>query len=235
MNSLDFHLKGSVAVLRPATAGLPAREYSPRAFGSDGACRHQPMEIVMKLTDSQLVILSAASRREDGEILPLPRSLKLNAGAVTLVLKSLLKHKLVVETEAANDMAAWREDEAGRRFALAITSAGLKAIGVDALPEAKDKMVPPKKAVPKETKSNAKVKPASQAKPSARAGTKLSLLIDLLRRKTGATIDEAVKATGWQKHSVRGAMSGALKKKMGLDVTSAAVEGRGRVYRIATL
>jgi hypothetical protein len=57
-------------------------------------------------------------------------------------------------------------------------------------------------------------------------------LLDLLQRKRGATIAEAMKATGWQPHSVRGAISGTLKKKLGLAVTSEAVEGRGRVYRI---
>ena len=181
----------------------------------------------MKLTDTQLVILSAAARREGGQVLPLPKSLKMNAGAITLVLKSLLKRKLVAESEAAIDAATWREDKAGRRFALTITPAGLEAIGADPIPAA---------ASPKEpgTKPNGKSKPAVQAqKPSMRQGTKLSLLIELMRRKTGATIEEAATATGWQRHSVRGAISGALKKKMGLDVTSAAVEGRGRVYRIA--
>ena len=46
------------------------------------------------------------------------------------------------------------------------------------------------------------------------------------------TIAEAVVATGWQSHSVRGAMSGTLRKKLGLTITSEAVDGRGRVYRI---
>ena len=70
------------------------------------------------------------------------------------------------------------------------------------------------------------------AKPGTRPGTKLALLTDLLRRKGGATIADAVKATGWQAHSVRGAISGALKKKLGLTIASEAVEGRERVYRI---
>ncbi len=61
---------------------------------------------------------------------------------------------------------------------------------------------------------------------------KQALLIDLLKRKKGATIEEIVEATGWQAHSVRGAISGALKKKLGLMVTSDPVEKRGRVYRI---
>jgi predicted transcriptional regulator len=57
-------------------------------------------------------------------------------------------------------------------------------------------------------------------------------MIALLRRPAGATIDEIVAATGWQKHTVRGAIAGALKKKLGLQVTSEKVEGRGRVYQI---
>lgn len=54
----------------------------------------------------------------------------------------------------------------------------------------------------------------------------------MLRAPDGATIEEITTATGWQAHTVRGAIAGALKKKLGLDVTSEKVEGRGRVYRI---
>lgn len=57
-------------------------------------------------------------------------------------------------------------------------------------------------------------------------------LIAMLQAPEGATIAEIVEATGWQPHTVRGAIAGALKKKLGLDVTSEKVEGRGRVYRI---
>jgi hypothetical protein len=57
-------------------------------------------------------------------------------------------------------------------------------------------------------------------------------MIALLRRTEGATIDEIVATTGWQKHTVRGAIAGALKKKLSLEVTSEKVEGRGRVYNI---
>ena len=66
-----------------------------------------------------------------------------------------------------------------------------------------------------------------------REGTKQSLMIDLLRGPKGATIAEIVEATAWQSHTVRGAMAGALKKKLGLTVTSEKDEARGRVYRIA--
>ena len=54
----------------------------------------------------------------------------------------------------------------------------------------------------------------------------------MLRADGGATIDEIVAATGWQPHTVRGAFAGALKKKLGLEVTSEKVEGRGRVYSL---
>jgi len=79
--------------------------------------------------------------------------------------------------------------------------------------------------------ARSKVQPAKSSA-SARHGTKQMLLIDLLKRKKGATIAEAVDALGWQPHSVRGAISGTLKKKLHLAVTSEKVEGSGRVYRI---
>lgn len=190
----------------------------------------------MKLTDSQLVILSTAAKRADGNILPFSKTVKVNKGAATLVLKSLLKHKLVAEEYAAAGDESWREESNGQRFTLSITPAGLKAIGIDELPERKSESASTKADV-KPRKSGAKASAVSakkQPKQTVRGGTKLALLTDLLKRKTGATIEEAAKATGWQHHSVRGAISGALKKKLGLDVTSAPVEGRGRVYRIAT-
>ena len=54
----------------------------------------------------------------------------------------------------------------------------------------------------------------------------------MLQRPEGASLDEIVAATGWQAHTVRGAIAGALKKKLELAVTSEKVEGRGRVYRL---
>ena len=67
---------------------------------------------------------------------------------------------------------------------------------------------------------------------SARHGTKQAILIEMLSRAKGATIEEMAAKTGWQVHSVRGAMSGAIKKKLGLAVISEKVRNRGRVYRI---
>lgn len=62
--------------------------------------------------------------------------------------------------------------------------------------------------------------------------TKLNTLIEMLRREGGATIDEMAAATSWQPHSIRGALSGIVKKKLGLDINSEKVKGRGRVYRV---
>ena len=55
----------------------------------------------------------------------------------------------------------------------------------------------------------------------------------MLERPDGATIDEIVKKLEWQSHTVRGAIAGALKKRLKLKVESEKIEGRGRVYRIA--
>lgn len=67
----------------------------------------------------------------------------------------------------------------------------------------------------------------------SREGTKQAKLIAMLKRPEGATIEQVVKATGWQPHTVRGAIAGALKKKLGLTITSEKAEDGPRVYRIA--
>ena len=75
--------------------------------------------------------------------------------------------------------------------------------------------------------------PEPQAQgPKLRNGTKQALMIAMLRRPEGATVEQIAEATGWRNHTVRGAMAGALKKKLGLEVTSEKVEGRGRVYKL---
>ena len=66
----------------------------------------------------------------------------------------------------------------------------------------------------------------------AKRPSKQEEVIAMLRRAEGATVDEVVSATGWQRHTVRGVFSGTLKKKLGLTLASAKEE-RGRVYRIA--
>ena len=84
------------------------------------------------------------------------------------------------------------------------------------------------------TKTSQKRKVQAKAKtPGARTNSKQAQLIEMLKSREGATIEEIVKKFDWQAHTVRGAIAGALKKKLGLDVQSEKVEGRGRVYRIA--
>ncbi len=198
-----------------------------------------------KLTDTQLVILSTAAQRNDGAALPLPKSLKLQGGAVNHVLKSLLNKGLLDEQPAGHDATAWRKSKDGQRLMLVITDAGRAAIGAEEdariKPQPAPATAPTAKRSPdhgrsaagskRSTKSKSKPK-ATLSRASTRSSTKQALLVDLLRRKEGTTIAEVVKATGWQPHSVRGAISGALKKKLGLAVTSNKVEGRGRVYRV---
>lgn len=74
-------------------------------------------------------------------------------------------------------------------------------------------------------------KPKPNAAPAAKSHTKQAILIGLLESSRGATVDEMVEATGWQRHSVQGVMSGVLKKRLGLAIISEK-EQRGRVYRI---
>lgn len=73
----------------------------------------------------------------------------------------------------------------------------------------------------------------SAAKTVAPAGGKLGQIIRLLQRTKGATIDDLTKATGWQPHSVRGAISGQLRKRHGLTVSATSDPVRGLVYRLS--
>lgn len=91
-------------------------------------------------------------------------------------------------------------------------------------------------AKPPKAKTKGDSVPASKAKsdtvpPAAPASSKLDLLVAHLRAPGGATLPELQSATGWQVHSVRGAMAGALRKK-GYSITSEKPEGGLRRYRI---
>ena len=115
----------------------------------------------------------------------------------------------------------WRETDDGHGTTLVVTTAGLLVIRIE--PVAKQTV-----AAIRELSA---VAPAPK-QPTQRAGTKQALLIALLLRPAGATMDEIVQATSWLAHTARGAMSGALGKKLGFFVTSTKEEGRGRVYRL---
>ena len=88
--------------------------------------------------------------------------------------------------------------------------------------------------MPKSAKKAARKarKTAPEANTTARRqGTKQEKVLELLRRPEGATIAQLVKATGWQPHTVRGAMAGALKKRLGIEIKSEKPEEGDRVYR----
>lgn len=91
-----------------------------------------------------------------------------------------------------------------------------------------------KKAKGTTKKASAAKKPAQakQGASVARDGSKKAAVLELLRRKQGATLADIMQATGWQAHSVRGFISGALTKKMGLNVESFRTDGGERAYRI---
>ena len=166
----------------------------------------------IQLSDAQVVILSTACAREDGAVFPVTASLK--GGAVGNVCKSLLKQGLIEEIAATDLNTVWRHEEERGPITLRATPLAYSTLGItdeqDETPPAETPTAPVQR----------------------RKGTKQETLIEMLRAEGGATIDEIVEATGWQAHTVRGAMSGALKKKLGLTITSEKIEGRGRVYKL---
>jgi len=97
---------------------------------------------------------------------------------------------------------------------------------------AKRKKVGDRRALIDQLWSAIEALPDPEPQPDVHRRSKQDGVIAMLRRPEGATVDEVVSATGWQRHTVRGVFSGTLKKKLGLTL-AAAKEERGRVYRIA--
>ena len=215
-----------------------------------------------KLSDTQAVILSAAAQRDDGAVLPLPETLKLKGGAVDKVLGSLEAKGLI------DHQGAPRGDDPPP---LRITRAGLQAIGVEAEdpgsdtapPEADTGAMPAdagvqavegpahgteadSAATPARSKAKAKAakpgKAAPAGSPRRAPAPSRRCMIEMLERPEGATVEQIAAATGWQKHTIRGAISGALKKKLGLTVEATrtrevgpnktGAKGSTTVYRI---
>lgn len=175
-----------------------------------------------RLTDTQTIILSAAAQRADNIAMPLPKGL--HGAAANKVITMMIGRGWLEEVDAdlRKSEPLWRETGDGHGTTLVVTDAGLLAIGVE----------------PVVIKTMAAIRthvaqPPAPKRLTPRAGTKQALLIEMLQRLEGATMEEIVAATGWQPHTARGAMSGALRKKLGLVVISEKEEGKGRVYRIA--
>lgn len=174
-----------------------------------------------KLTETQTIILSAGAQRPENIALPLPKGLA--GAAAKMAVSKMIEHGWLQEVDAnlRRNEPLWRETGDGHGTTLVVTDAGLLAIGIAPV------LI---KTVALIHKHDAEA-PAPTV-PTPRAGTKQAMLISLLRAPDGATMDEIVAATGWLAHTARGAMSGALGKKLGLVVISVKEEERGRVYRI---
>ena len=185
-----------------------------------------------KISDTQAIILNAAAQRPEHIALPLPESLR--GGAAAKVVGAMLAKGFLQEVDAdmRNGEPMWRETGDGHGVTLIATDAGLVAIGIE--PEGANTAPAGATDAPSEEPAPSdptETEPAPKAR-TPREGTKQATLIAMLRAPEGATIEEIMGATGWQSHTVRGAMAGALKKKLGLEVTSEKVENRGRVYRL---
>ncbi len=177
-------------------------------------------------SDTQSLILSRAATRPGNLALPLPEGL-VGAAAKMVVGKMIARGWLEeVEANLRRGEPMWRETSDGHGATLIATEAGLEAIGIE--PVVVNAVASARKAKPAQTPGD-----ADTGKPvTIRAGTKQAQIIAMLQRPEGASIAEIVAATGWLAHTVRGSISGALKKKLGLSIIAEKVEGRGTVYRL---
>jgi len=205
----------------------------------------------MKLSDTQLLILSSASQRNDHAAV-LPAHLK--GSAAKKVVDRLLNESLLQELRAKDDMPIWRRGDDNRPYSLRVTKAGLRAIEVEEVTEApgNNAAAQPNELAAAEVSTEAK----SSERPgrAKRSGTKKTAvsanateasanranpdskqdrIVALLQRPKGATLDALVKETQWQKHSVRGFLAGTVRKKLKLPLLSEKIDGV-RTYRIGT-
>ena len=181
-----------------------------------------------KLTETQTIILNAGAQRPDNIALPLPKGLA--GAAAKMAVSKMIERGWLQEVDAnlRQGEPLWRETGDGHGTTLVVTDAGLLAIGIEPMvaiavaSARKMKSKPELVQIPDDTDTKKPV--------NIRAGTKQAQIIAMLQRPEGASIVEIVTASGWLAHTVRGLISGALKKKLGLPITAEKVEGRGTVY-----
>ena len=170
----------------------------------------------MQLTPAQHAILAYALEHNAGKISWFPDNIK--GGARKKVLDGLFNRALITTDGTNWFVAAEGYDAMGRARPAPATE--------DADPEMEA-------AVTAAEASWAKAPTTEQPKPRSRENSKQAEVIRMLQRAEGATIPQICEATGWQAHTVRGTLAGALKKKLGLTITSDKVQGADRVYRVA--
>jgi hypothetical protein len=135
-----------------------------------------------------------------------------------MVLHSLINKGLAEEVPASRNMPIWREAEDGSSISLRATAAAYQTLGLG------EKMI---------TEETGPTDNHDDPKPKTRPNSKQAQLIEMLKRPEGASVIEISQEFAWRSHSVRGAIAGALKKKLGLIISSEKTENRGRVYKIA--
>lgn len=174
-----------------------------------------------KITETQTTILTAGAQRPNNIAMPLPKGLA--GAAAKMSVTKMIEHGWLQEVDASSSRGEplWRETGDGYGTTLVVTDAGLRAIGIEPV------LVKTMTAIAKHA-----AEPPSPKPPTPRSGTKQAMLISLLQALEGATMEAMITATCWKPHTLRGAMSGALGKKLGLIVTSAKEGNGARVYRI---
>lgn len=158
------------------------------------------MTKTLRLNDLQLILLSTASQRDDGSLLPPPDSIGERTPAVDKAIKSLIRRGLAAELDTS-DVSDSLPTDRDRLIGVRITAAGRAAIGAgqDEGEEDRSSDEPKDKAPP-------------VSEPSSRPASKISMVLSLLRRDEGATLDEMITATGWLPHTTRAALTGLRKK-----------------------
>ena len=154
-----------------------------------------------KLTETQRMALSYAKAREDGAAVA---PAKTNKAGVARIGSSLVARGLMRQIRTKPGMPIWGEDAAGKPFSLVVTRAGCNAIG-----QVKGKRSAPPVLKSGETDTSVAAQPAG---PGPRAGTKRALILALLSRDKGATLNALADATGWLPHTTRAALTGLRKK-----------------------
>ena len=184
-----------------------------------------------KLTYTQTIILTRAASRPGNLAMPLPKGL---AGAAAKMTVSKMIERCWLEEVDANlrrHEPLWRETGDGHCTTLIATEAGLDAIGIAPIVASTVSNIRKARPAAKSTEVSADAS-AGPKLVSIWQGTKQALLIEMLQRPEGASITEIVKELDWQPHTARGAISGALKKKLGLPITSEKHPERGTVYKL---
>jgi hypothetical protein len=132
---------------------------------------------------------------------------------------------ITADTETATTQAAAEQAKPATKA----TAAARKPRVAPAKAKSGKKTTPAKKAVKPAKPAKKASKPKSAG---AREGSKTEHVLEMLRQPGGATLEAIMKATDWQAHSVRGFLSGTIRKKMGLEVTSTKGEDGERTYSI---